>query len=100
MFFSICLGKKNAVAIKLGILKKYVSKDKIYFCLKKKSNVSLNKSVIAVFHTISNLISQGRSFTELSTDVCILFSYFFCSLVSVSQKWDPEIMLTLPYSYQ
>ena len=35
MFFSICLGKKNAEAIEfLGILKKYVSKNKIYFRLK------------------------------------------------------------------
>ena len=56
MFFSICLDKKKAVAIKLlGTLKKYVSKDKIYFCLKKKSNVI--KKVIFVFHTISKLIS-------------------------------------------
>ena len=32
--------KNNAEAIKfLGILKKYVSNNKIYFCLKKKSNV-------------------------------------------------------------
>ena len=32
--------KQNAEAIKfLGILKKYVSNNKIYFCLKKKSNV-------------------------------------------------------------
>ena len=31
-FFSICLGKKSAEASKfLGILKKYVSKNKIYF---------------------------------------------------------------------
>ena len=30
MFFSICLGKKNAEVIKfLGILKKYVSENKI-----------------------------------------------------------------------
>ena len=56
MFFSICLGKKNAEVIKfLGILKKYVSKNKIYFCSRKKSNVSLNKKVIFVFHTIFKL---------------------------------------------
>ena len=30
---------------------------------------------------------------------CILFSYFFCSLISVSKKWNMETMLTLPYSY-
>ena len=47
---------KNAEAIKfLGILKKYVSKNKIYFCSRKKSNVSLNKKVIFVFHTIFKL---------------------------------------------
>ena len=55
-FFSICLSKKNAQAIKfLEILKKYVTKNKIYFCLKKKSNCLLNKWVIFVFHTIFNL---------------------------------------------
>ena len=56
MFFSICLGKKNAEAIKfLEILKKYVSKNKIYFCLKKKRNVPLNKKVCFVFQTIFKL---------------------------------------------
>ena len=55
-FFSICLDRKNAEAIKFpGILKINVSKNKIYFCLKKKSNVSLNKNVILVFHTIFTL---------------------------------------------
>ena len=59
MCFSICLGKKkkkNAQVTKfLGILKKYLSQNKIYFCSRKKSNVSLNKKVIFVFHTISKL---------------------------------------------
>ena len=56
MFFSICLAKKNAEVIKfLGFLKKYVSENKIYFCSRKKSNVSLNKKVIFVFHTIFKL---------------------------------------------
>ena len=55
-FFSICLGKNNAEAIEfLGILKKYVSKNKIYFCLKKKRSVLLNKKVIFVFHMIFKL---------------------------------------------
>ena len=56
--FSICLckKKKNAETIKfLGILKKYVSKKKIYFCLKKKSNVWLNQKIIFVFQTIFRL---------------------------------------------
>ena len=52
-FYSICLSKKNAKAIKcLEILKKYVAKNKIYFCFKKKRNVPLNNKVIFVFHTI------------------------------------------------
>ena len=59
MFFSIFLvkkKKKNAKANKfLGIWKKYVSKNKIYFYLKKKTNVLLNKKVIFVFHTIFKL---------------------------------------------
>ena len=92
--------KKNAEVIKfLGILKKYVSKNKIYFCSRKKSNVSLNKKVIFVFHTIFKLdfITQ--------TIYCIihrcLCSHFilFCSLISVSKKWNIETMLTFPYSY-
>ena len=98
VFFSICLGKKkNAEAIKfLETLKKYVSKNKIYFCLKKKSNASL---IFLSFTRLSNLISSRKSFTVLSTDVCILFSYFFCSLISVSKKQNTETMLTLSYSY-
>ena len=45
--------KKNAEIIKfLGILKKYVSENKIYFCSRKKSNISLNKKAFFVFHTI------------------------------------------------
>ena len=56
MFFSIYLTKKNAEAIKfLGLLKKYVSKNKIYFCLKKKSHVSPNKKVIFFFQPIFKL---------------------------------------------
>ena len=48
--------KKNAEVIKfLGILKKYFSENKIYFCSRKKSNVSLNKKAIFVFHTIFKL---------------------------------------------
>ena len=61
MFFSICLAKKNGEVIKfLGILKNYVSKNRNYFCSRKKSNVLLNKKVISVFHTIFklNLITQ------------------------------------------
>ena len=98
MFFSICLGKKNAEVIKfLGILKKYVSKNKIYFCSRKKSNVSLNKKVIFVFHTIFKL--------DFITQIiyCIihrcLCSHFMLFFISVSKKWTIETMLTFPYSY-
>ena len=83
--------KKIAEAI--GILKKYVSKSKINFCLKKKSNVLLNKKVIFVFHTIFKL--------DFITQIiyCIihrcLYSLFilFCSLISVSKKGKIEAML-------
>ena len=39
----------------MGIFKKYVSKNKIYFCLKKRTNASPNKKVTFVFHTIFKL---------------------------------------------
>ena len=62
MFFNICLAKKNADAIKfLGILKKYVSKNKIFFCLKKNSNFlditinDLRYEIKFESHTISKL---------------------------------------------
>ena len=98
LFFSICLGKKYAEVIKfLGILKKYVSENKIYFCSRKKINVLLNKKVIFIFHTIFNL-----DFV-MQIIYCIihrcLYSLFllFCSLISVSKKWNIETMLILPY---
>ena len=86
-FFSICLGKKNAEAIKfLEILKKYVSKNKIYFCLKNKRNVPLNKKLYFVFHMISKL--------DFITQIiyCIICKYLhslfilFYSLISVFKK--------------
>ena len=76
----------------LSNLKKYVSKNKLYFCLKKKSNVS-NILNIFNFDFITQII------------YCIirrcLYSLFilFCSLLSVSNKQNMEKMLTLPYSY-
>ena len=82
MFCSICLGKKNAKAIEfLGILKKYFSKNKKYFCLKKKINVLLNKKVIFVFHTIFKLdfMTQIIFYTVhrclYSLFILLLFSY-------------------------
>ena len=100
MFFSICLAKKNAEVIKfLGFLKKYVSENKIYFCSRKKSNVSLNKKVIFVFHTIFKLdfITQIIS-CIIHRCLCSHFS-LFCSSISVSKKLNIETMLTFPYSY-
>ena len=51
MFFSVCLGKKNAEATEfLGILKKYFSNNKKYiFLLKKKGIVLLNKKTFFYF---------------------------------------------------
>ena len=91
--------KKNAEGIKfLGILKKYISKNKMYFCLKKKRNVPLNKKANFVFHTIFKL-----DFITQIVDCIIhrcLYSLFmpFCSLMSVFKKRNIETMLTLPYS--
>ena len=87
LFFSICFGKENAKAIKFsGILKIHVSKNKMYFCLKRKRNVLLNKKTNFVFHTIFKL--------DFITQIiyCIihrcLYSLFilFCSLIPVSKK--------------
>ena len=91
IFFSICLGKRNAEAIKfLGILlKNTFPKKNIFFCLKRKKNVLLNKKVILVFHTIFKF--------DFITQIiyCILFSYFYCSLIS--GKRNIGTMLTLLY---
>ena len=54
--FLVSASPKNAETIKfLEIFKKYVSKNKICFCLKKNSNVLLNKKVIFVFHKVFKL---------------------------------------------
>ena len=85
MFFSICLAKKNAEVIKfLGFLKKYVSENKIYFCSRKKSNVSLNKKVIFVFHTIFKLdfITQ-IIYCIIHRCLCSLFILFLFSSISL-----------------
>ena len=86
LFLSICLGKKtNAGAIEfLGILKEYSSMNKKIYNFVQNRNVLLNKKVI---------------FTGWSTDVCILFSYFCCSFMSVSKKQAIERKLTFPYYY-
>ena len=69
--FIICLCKKKMPRIKfLGILKN-VSKNKIYFCLKKKSNVSNILNICKV------------DFITQITEVCVLISCFFYSFISV-----------------
>ena len=70
----------------------------MYFCLKKKSNVSLNKKVIFVFRAIFKL--------HLMTQImyCIihrcLYSLFilFCSVLLVSKKRNIATMSTITYS--
>ena len=100
LFLSICLGNKNAEVIKfLEIVKNYVSENKIYFCSRKKRDVSLNKKVVFVFHKIFKL--------DFITQIiyCIIHRYLcshfvlFCSLISVPKKWNTGKMLTCPCSY-
>ena len=80
---SICLGKKNAEAIKfLGIFKEYVPKSEIYFCLKKISNVSFNKKGIFAFHTIFKLVFITQIiYCVIHRCLCSLI-ILFCSLFS------------------
>ena len=101
MFFSICLDKKNAEVIKFwGMLKKYVSKNKInLFFLRKKGIFLLNKKVIFVFDTIFKLDSITQIIYSITQRwLCFQFVLLF-SLVSVCKKWNIETMLTFPYSY-
>ena len=103
MFFSICLGQKNAEAINfLGILKNNFSKNKkyIFSSTKKKEMSCLIKKYIFIFYTIFKL-SWCRSFTVLSTDVCFPFSYIFLfSYTSFSKTWGIERILALLYQYK
>ena len=69
------------------------------FVYKRNSMFCLIKTLFLSFTRFSNLTSWYRSFTVLSTDVCVLISYYFCSLITVSKKWNIETMLTFPYSY-
>ena len=69
------------------------------FVYKRNSMFCLIKTLFLSFTRFSNLTSWYRSFTVLSLDVCVLISYYFCSLITVSKKWNIETMLTFPYSY-
>ena len=101
MFFSISAStkkkkKKSAEINFLAILKKYISKNKIYFCLRKKGNVFLNKKVMIIFYTIFKL-----DFITQIIHRCLCFHFIlFCSLISVSKRWNIETMLTFHYSYK
>ena len=77
------------------ILKKYVSKYEIYFCLKKKSNVQLNKKVIFVSHTIFKLDFITQIIYSIVRRCLYSLFIIFCSLISVSKKRNIETMLTL-----
>ena len=96
MFFSICLLKKNAEVIKfLGILKKYVSNNKICFWSRKKSNISLNKNVI--FYLSHNFQTWFHNADHLNIYRCLCSHFIlFCSIISVSKKWNIEPILTFP----
>ena len=69
------------------------------FVGKTKAMLHLIKKLCLSLTRFSTLISYRRSFNVLSMDVCILFSYFFCSLILVSKKRKIEPMLTLAYQY-
>ena len=103
MFFSICFLvsriKRQMQLNSWKSLKKMSPKIRYIFVLERKAIFSLIKKKLSVIHTIFNLDFIMRSLTVLSADVCILFSFFFCSLISVSKKRNTEIMLTLPYPY-
>ena len=88
--------KKNAEVIKfLGILKKYVSNNKICFWSRKKSNISLNKNVI--FYLSHNFQTWFHNADHLNIYRCLCSHFIlFCSLISVSKKWNIEPILTFP----
>ena len=77
MFFSICLSKKNAKAIKfLGIFKN-VSKNKIYLCLKKKSNVLFDKKVICLSHDFETWFYNADHLMYSQMSVFSFYAFFF-----------------------
>ena len=92
---NIAQGNFNFAEVILGIPKKYVSENKIYFCSRKKSDVLFNN----YFCLSHNFQAWFYNADVLSTDVCVPISYFFCSLISVSKKWNLETILTFPWSY-
>ena len=90
-FLVSALAKKNAEAIKfLGILKKYVSKNEIYFYLKKKSNILFNKKDIFVFHTVFKLVFITQiiycTIHRCRCPLFILFLFSYQFLKSATKK--------------
>ena len=86
--------KKNAEVINfLEILKQICLREQNILLFKKKSNVSLNKKVIFVFHKADHLLYYPQM------SVFSFHIYFLYSLISVSKKQNIETMLTFPYSY-
>ena len=82
MFFCICPSKKYAEAIKfLGILKKYVSKNKIYFYLKKekqcfaKSYFCLSHDFQTWFHNIDHLLYYPQMSVFIETLLTLPYLY-------------------------
>ena len=77
--------KKNTEVIKfLGIIKKYVSENQIYFCSGKKNNVSFNKKVIFIFRTTFKLdfITQ-TIYCIIHRCLCSHFILFLSSYISL-----------------
>ena len=73
--------KKNAEAIKFLIIKKHVFKNKMYFCLKKKSNVLLNKKVIFIFqHDFQTLFRNAEHLLYYPQMFVFSFHTFFVLL--------------------
>ena len=101
MSFSICPGKKNIEVIKfLGIVTKCAAKNKIYFCLKKKSNVSLNKKVICLSHNFQTwFYNADHLLYYLQMSVFSFHTFFVLLEISVSKKWNRETILTFSYTY-
>ena len=90
---------KNAEIIKfLGILKNRSLRLKYIFVQERKAIFCII-NVIFVFHTIFKLdfITQ-IIYCIIHRRLCSHF-ILFCSLISVSKKWNIETMLTFPYSY-
>ena len=51
-----------------------------------------------MFCLIKSYFCFSQKFQTLSHNACILFSYFCCSLIVVSEKRDIKRILALPYS--